>query len=215
MEFSSQEYWSGWPFPSPGDLPNPWIKPCLLHCRQIYKHCRQIHKHMCIYVCVLSCFCCVWLCETLWIAPFQDPLSMIFPRQEYWSGLPWPPLGDLPDPGIKRMSLNVYLHWQAGSLPLVAPGKPMCVCVCVCIYIYIYIYKKLTPFAIYLKLTQYCKWTKCQSKKWFKKNPSKKKNYSVIMESTARRTKWIKCLIDYFSECFTERFHKKRVSWSN
>jgi len=27
MEYSRQEYWSGWPFPSPGDLPNPGIKP--------------------------------------------------------------------------------------------------------------------------------------------------------------------------------------------
>ena len=35
MGFSRQEYWSGLPFPSPGDLPNPGIKPGLLHCRQI------------------------------------------------------------------------------------------------------------------------------------------------------------------------------------
>ena len=32
-------------------------------------------------------------------------LSMEFSRQEYWSGLPFPPLGDLPDPGIEPMSL--------------------------------------------------------------------------------------------------------------
>ena len=36
MEFSRQQYWSGLPVPSPGDLPNPGIEPrCLLHCRQI------------------------------------------------------------------------------------------------------------------------------------------------------------------------------------
>ena len=35
----------------------------------------------------------------------QAPLSMGFPRQEYWSGLPCPPPGDLPDPGIKPASL--------------------------------------------------------------------------------------------------------------
>ena len=34
MEFSRQEYWSGLPFPSPGDLPDPGIEPGLLHCRQ-------------------------------------------------------------------------------------------------------------------------------------------------------------------------------------
>ena len=38
MEFSRQEYWSGWPFPSPGDLPNPGIEPRSLHCRQILCH---------------------------------------------------------------------------------------------------------------------------------------------------------------------------------
>ena len=50
---------------------------------------------------VLICFSCVWLCVTLWIVACQAPLSMGFSRQEYWSGLPCPPPGDLPDPGIK------------------------------------------------------------------------------------------------------------------
>ena len=35
MGFSRQECWSGFPFPSPGDLPDPGIKPGLLHCRRI------------------------------------------------------------------------------------------------------------------------------------------------------------------------------------
>ena len=38
MEFSRQEYWSGLPFPSPGDLPKPGTEQCLLHCRQILYH---------------------------------------------------------------------------------------------------------------------------------------------------------------------------------
>ena len=38
IEFSRQEYWSGLPFPSLGDLPDPGIKPDLLHCRQIFNH---------------------------------------------------------------------------------------------------------------------------------------------------------------------------------
>ena len=37
----------------------------------------------------------------------QASMSMEFSRQEYWSGLPCPPLGDLPDPGIETESLNV------------------------------------------------------------------------------------------------------------
>ena len=35
MEFSRQEHWSGWPFPSIGDLPDPGIKLSLIHCRQV------------------------------------------------------------------------------------------------------------------------------------------------------------------------------------
>ena len=38
---------------------------------------------------------------TTWTVAYQAPQSMGFPRQEYWSGLPFPPLGDLPNPGIE------------------------------------------------------------------------------------------------------------------
>ena len=41
---------------------------------------------------------------TPWTAAHQSSLSIGFPRQEYWSGLPFPPPGDLPDPGIKPTS---------------------------------------------------------------------------------------------------------------
>ena len=47
----------------------------------------------------------------------QVPLSMGFPRREYWSGLPFPLLGDLPDPGIKPVS-PVSPALQPDSLPL-------------------------------------------------------------------------------------------------
>ena len=48
---------------------------------------------------------------------------MGFFRQEYWSGLPCSPAGNLPDPRIKPASLTSPA-WQVGSLPLVPPGKP-------------------------------------------------------------------------------------------
>ena len=41
---------------------------------------------------------------TLWTVAFQAPLSMGFPRQEYWSGLSFPYPGDLSDPGIEPAS---------------------------------------------------------------------------------------------------------------
>ena len=44
-------------------------------------------------------------CATAWTVAHQVPLSMGFSRQEYWSGLPCPPPGDLPDPGIEPTSL--------------------------------------------------------------------------------------------------------------
>ena len=43
----------------------------------------------------------VRLFETLWTVAYQASLSMRFSRQEYWSGLPFPSPGDLPDPGIE------------------------------------------------------------------------------------------------------------------
>ena len=54
---------------------------------------------------VLSRFRRVWFCATPWTVAYQAPLSMEFSRQEYWSGLPHPPPGDLPDPGIEPASL--------------------------------------------------------------------------------------------------------------
>ena len=47
---------------------------------------------------------CVWLSTTLWAIACQAPLSVGFFRQEYWSGLPFPSPGDLPDPGVELRS---------------------------------------------------------------------------------------------------------------
>ena len=51
---------------------------------------------------------------TPWTVALQAPLSMGFSRQEYWSGLPFPSPGDLPNPGIEAESPAL----QTGSLPL-------------------------------------------------------------------------------------------------
>ena len=59
-----------------------------------------------MHACVLCCFGRVWLFATLWTTPCQAPLSMGFTRQEYWSGLPFPSPGDLPDPGLEPASLT-------------------------------------------------------------------------------------------------------------
>ena len=81
----------------------------------------------CVCVCVCVCVCArarplsqVWLCNGI---ACQAPLSIGFPRQEYWSGLPFPPPGDLPNPGIKPTS-PASPAWQVDSLPLTPPEKP-------------------------------------------------------------------------------------------
>ena len=79
-------------------------------------------KNMCLlisYICVCICVCAMplqlWLtlCN-LWTVAHQHPLSMKFPRQEYWSRLPCSPPGDLPDAGLNVHCLYL-LHWQEGS----------------------------------------------------------------------------------------------------
>ena len=63
---------------------------------------------MCVCVCVRAHMCTlshVSLFMTPWTIVSQAPLSMGFSRQEYWSGLPFSPPGDRPNPGIKPMSL--------------------------------------------------------------------------------------------------------------
>ena len=90
---------------------------------------------MCVCVCVLHCSV---MSDSLqpWTVACQAPLLVEFPRQEYWSGLPFPPPGDLPNPGIKLMprvspasagrllftttaweALHICLHKARHSLP--------------------------------------------------------------------------------------------------
>ena len=73
-----------------------------------------------------------WLFVTPWTVARQAPLSTGFPRQEYWSGLPCPPPGDLPDPGIEPSSPSspaLARGFFAASatreaLELLGPGTP-------------------------------------------------------------------------------------------
>ena len=68
------------------------------------------------------------LCQlfvTPWTVAHQTPLSVGFSRGEYWGGLSFPPLGDLPNPGIELMS-PVFPTLQVDSLPLGHWGSPCC-----------------------------------------------------------------------------------------
>ena len=90
--------------------------------------------HICCCLVTQSCPTLV----TTWIVARQAHLSMGFPRREYWSGLPFPPPGNLPDPGIKlsspalqvdslpaepsRSSINIQIYMYMG-LPRWLSGK--------------------------------------------------------------------------------------------
>ena len=68
----------------------------------------EAYIQFCVCVCMRMytwSLICVWLFATTWTVACQAPLSMGFSSQEYWRGLPFPPPGDLPDPGIKPASL--------------------------------------------------------------------------------------------------------------
>ena len=90
------------------------------------------------------------MCLTLvtpWTVACQVPLSMGFSKQEYWSGLPFPSPGDLPDPGIKHRTPAM----QADSIPTELPGASQ-----------IYVFTRASSSAQDLyhkisdKLTYYC-----------------------------------------------------------
>ena len=69
-------------------------------------------NHSILLLLLLSRFSRVRLCATPWTVAHKGPLSMGFPRQEYWSGWPSPSPEDLPNPGIEPRS------------PSLPPGKP-------------------------------------------------------------------------------------------
>ena len=82
---------------------------------------------VCVCVCARARVCAkllhIQLFATPWTVAHQSPLSMGFSRQEYWSGLPFPAPGNLPNPGIEPASV-ASPALQADSLPLSHWGSP-------------------------------------------------------------------------------------------
>ena len=81
---------------------------------------RAYDSSFCYCRCLLSLSHVQLFSETPWIVAHQAPLSMGLPRKEYWSGLPFPSLGDLPDPRIEPTSPAL----AGGFFTIEPPGKP-------------------------------------------------------------------------------------------
>ena len=103
--------WEGLPFP-----PSPFPE-CSIVGITVCNLFQISYFHLLLLLLLLSRFSRVRLCATPWTVARQVPLPMGFSRQEYWRGLPCPPPGDLPDPGIEPMS-SASPALQANSLPL-------------------------------------------------------------------------------------------------
>ena len=94
-----------WEIPAHASLSKQSPAMLVVHCWL-----SQSYLFPCVCVCVCAC-ACAWSVShvTLFVTPYtaarQAPLSLGFPKQEYWSGLPFPPPGNLPNPGIKPTSL--------------------------------------------------------------------------------------------------------------
>ena len=95
-----------------------------------------------VCACVLSCFSQIWLFLTPWTAACGAPLPMIFSLQEYWSELPRPPPGDLPDSGIGYVSL--LSPAQRAFFTTETPGKP--------ISLGVYIFKNIIKYIYFFNL---------------------------------------------------------------
>ena len=131
---------------------------------------------MSVCLCVCYSLSGVWLLVTPWTAAHQAPLSMEFPLQEYWSGLPFTSPGEFSNPAIDPRSPTNHLSHQGSprnkGKEFNNHTKHKCIkfvwrtenymilvfslCVCVCVYIYIHIYICIYIYICAAKLLQSC-----------------------------------------------------------
>ena len=115
FESSIFTLWSLWPL---------WLEsPLQQSCPYLSTFSHLAPGSVCVCVCVCACALShVWYFVTPWAVDCQTPLSMEFSRQEYWNGWPFPSPGDLPNPGIKPVSLvspalagKFFTSWATGK----------------------------------------------------------------------------------------------------
>ena len=97
-------YWSSSSGPKQGKVLLGFLP--LEHVLGLNIRLNPVFDSVCVCVCArVQSLSRIWLFVALWTVAHQAPLSVRFSRQEYWSGLPYLPPGDLPDPGIEPISL--------------------------------------------------------------------------------------------------------------
>ena len=99
-------------------------------------------SHFSLLLLLLSCFSHVWLCDSG--LAHQAPLSVEFSKQEYWSGLPFPPPGDLPDPRIESMAL-MSPTLASGFFTTSAPWEAL---ICPCCWVISVVSDSLWPHGL-------------------------------------------------------------------
>ena len=111
VEFSRQEYWSGLPFLTPGDLPSPGIEPMSLQ-SPVWASSTlttappgKLLELSC--VCMLSCFSCVWLCNPRLLCPWHSQVNTGLSCHALLQRI-------LPTQGLNPLLLQL-LHWQVGG----------------------------------------------------------------------------------------------------
>ena len=135
MGFCRQEYWSGLPFPTPGDLPNPEIKPAspvlpVLPAESLLAEPPgKPRSFLCTHKKKMHVQSCLTLCDPPWTVACQAAVSMEISRQEYWRGLSFPSPGGRPDPGIEpslphdRQMLYHLSHQASQKIERRAPNS--------------------------------------------------------------------------------------------
>ena len=119
----------------PGEVPHPSVHRPALECGHgghlsslgAENTICNIYVYVCVCVQVSACSV-VSLCDPIDCSP-QAPLSMGFSRQEHWSGFPFPPPGDLSNPGLHCKPIFFFYHLSHQGSP-----KYICILICVCVF---------------------------------------------------------------------------------
>ena len=118
---------------------------------------------------MLTYFGSVQLFATPWTITYQAPLSIGFSRQEYWSGLPCPPLGDIPNTGIELASLMspaLAGRFLTTSATWEDPCMYIHVSICICVFWYNFLKSLcITLFCFFKKKVKERSALKCQTRK--------------------------------------------------